>query len=131
MNEQGTDPRNPRMYGDNRVDRGDGNKPYHSDRDRLDAMAKANIENNAGAISEWERRHPGLDYIRQDGLYMHYKRRDIYRIVCTSVFDELGIGVVTYQSIKDGGFWTRTISNFNGYRDGMRRFMYIGQHQPQ
>lgn len=71
------------------------------------------------------------NYIRPDGLYIHYRRGDIYRVVCMSVLDELEIGVVTYQNLRDSGFWTRTIANFNGYADQyghpVKRFRYIGQ----
>lgn len=72
--------------------------------------------------------------IQTDGLYLHYKRKRVYRVVCTSRLDDLNVGIVTFQDIVEGGFYSRSIEAFIGYGEQyghpVKRFMYVGQFFP-
>lgn len=50
-------------------------------------------------------------------LYTHYKGGR-YEVVCRSVDEGTLEQLVTYKSLNNGGFWTRTVANFTQLGDG-------------
>lgn len=66
--------------------------------------------------------------VRIDGLYLHNKRRRIYRVACVSTLDDLVLRLVTFQDVIESTFYSRTVDSFLGYNENGKRFTYIGQH---
>lgn len=66
-----------------------------------------------------------------DGLYKHYRRGHIFRVVCVALDDDAKVFYVVLQGVHDERYWTRTLANFNGQTgEGAVRFAYIGQYKP-
>lgn len=50
----------------------------------------------------------------QGDVWRHYRHGDLYRIVTLSRFHMGGEVAVTYESLNDGGRWTRGLGEFLG-----------------